>query len=248
MKLESSARDIKKRVDRKPELSVIIPCKNESFNIGSVISEINEALLDFSQRYEIIVVDDGSYDMTGEIAKFHGANVISNRVIERMGKGYALRTAFERAGGEVIVTIDADGGHDPSEISKLITPIMRKEADLVIGSRFSRYANIRPYSIAPWKRIANRVFNLLIRIITGTKCSDSQSGFRAYRRNVLKNLRIVSGGYEIETEILYKSLKAGYICKEVPITLRTRKSRYGPNFLESLRIFDKTLNFRFRGL
>lgn len=246
-RLKSPQTVLTKRRDMESALSVIIPCHNESFHIGPLIFEINKALLAFSKEYEIIVVDDCSDDMTGEIARFHGAKVISNRARSHMGKGFALRTAFEHASGEFIVTIDAEGMHDPGEIVKLISPILREEADLVIGSRFSKYARIRPYAITRWKRTANYLINLLIRIITGAKFSDSQSGFRAYRRKVLENLQIFSKGYEIETEILYKSMRAGYTCKEVPITLRPRQGRYVPNFRESLRIFEETLDFRFRG-
>jgi glycosyltransferase involved in cell wall biosynthesis len=114
-------------------VSVIIPAYNEERTIGSVIEETIQIMGALGLPYEIIVVDDGSSDRTKEIANRYKAAVLSNG--KNQGKGYALRKGFQHAQGDIIVTIDVDGAHNPKEIPSLINPLFNG-ADIVAGSRF----------------------------------------------------------------------------------------------------------------
>jgi glycosyltransferase involved in cell wall biosynthesis len=141
---------------RNPKISVVIPVYNESLNIESIISATVKALEKIDLPYEIIVVDDGSADMTGEIARDCGAHVIQNR--RNFGKGHALRSGFRMAKGDVIVTIDADFTSNPQEIEKLVLPLMRG-TDIVFGTRFSEKSNVRPYASSRIHRLGNKSFD-----------------------------------------------------------------------------------------
>ena len=109
--------------NRKPAISIVIPVFNEEFTIGDVIKRVKIALEKMSLPYEILVVDDCSTDNSLRVSLKSEVKVLSLR--EHKGKGYALRTGFESAKGDIIVTIDSDGSHNPEELPKLITPILR---------------------------------------------------------------------------------------------------------------------------
>ena len=114
-------------------ISVVIPAYNEEKNIGEVLSKTISVMESLGSSYEIIVVDDGSIDRTLEIASTYKVTVLSNG--RNKGKGYALRKGFQHARGDVIVTIDSDGAHDPKDIPEMLKPIFNG-ADVVSGSRF----------------------------------------------------------------------------------------------------------------
>jgi glycosyltransferase involved in cell wall biosynthesis len=146
-----------------------------------------------------------------------------------MGKGYALRAGFGKAKGEIIVTIDSDGSNRPEELPLLLNPILHDEADMVIGSRFS---GKKPTSGKRFNVAGVRIFNLLIRILTSASVSDSQSGYRAMKRTVLEGLRLRSGTYEIESEMLVKIAHRGFRIREVPISFEQRT--YGVSTLDPI--------------
>lgn len=200
---------------RNPKISVVIPAYNESLNIGNVISATIEALDRIGLPYEVIVVDDGSADMTAEMAKGCGARVIQNK--RNFGKGHALRSGFKAAEGDIIVTIDADSSNNPREIEKLVLPLM-KGTDIVFGTRFSDESNVRPYASSRILRLCNKLFNLSICLMTGRSITDSQTSFRAFNRKALNSLNLTSNGFEVEAEITVKALNSGFSFEEVPIT------------------------------
>lgn len=226
----------------RPELSIVIPAYNESLRLDKLIPEIANSLRKIEIPYEIIVVDDGSTDLTDEIAREQGAIVISHR--RNLGKGAALQTAFKHSQGDIVVTIDPGGAHDPREIEKLINPISKSDADLVIGTRFSKDSNIRPHAISWQRRFLNLLFNVVFSLIVGVRISDSQSGFRAYRRKTLENLELKYQDYETETEIIFKSIRAGSELREVPITSRTRIRRYTPSLRDGFLILRMSFALR----
>ena len=122
-----------------PKISVVIPAYNEALTIGEVVSSTIDSLKALGNPYEVLVVDDGSVDLTGEVAREAGADVI--RCSRTVGKGAALKKAFELASGDIIVTMDGDGIDNPYEIGNLIAPLIEKKADVVTadivnGSRF----------------------------------------------------------------------------------------------------------------
>ncbi|USG99019.1 glycosyltransferase family 2 protein [Thermococcus argininiproducens] len=188
---------------REKTISLIIPAYNEAKRIGSVLSKIP----DFVD--EIIVVDDGSKDNTSEVAKNWGAKVI--RLKQNQGKGAAMKAGINEASGDIIVFMDADGQHNPKEIEKLIIPIINDEADFVIGSRLIKTQGKRPLI----RKLSNFLSTFLIKLKLGIEVKDTQSGFRAIKREFLPDIE--SKRYEVETELLIKAVKKGARVKETPV-------------------------------
>jgi glycosyltransferase involved in cell wall biosynthesis len=214
-------------------LSVVIPIFNEEPTIGDVITRLKATLQKSGLNHELIVVDDCSADRSLEISRSHGTRVYSLK--QHMGKGYALRVGFIKAKGEIIVTIDSDGSHRPEELPLLLAPVLRGEADFVIGSRF---LNNEPTSAKKLNASGVRLFNALIKFLTRTEVTDSQSGYRVIKAEIVKATRLVSGGYEIESEMLVKTARRGFRVKEVPISFEQRtygRSRLDP-MMDGFRI------------
>ena len=198
-------------------VSIVIPAFNEERTIGNVIERTAEVMDSLALPYEIIVVDDGSTDSTRRIASGYKATVLTNE--KNCGKGCAERKGFEQAQGDIIVTIDADGAHSPKEISGLITPLFNG-TDITAGSRFLGRGE---YKTSKLNLLGNLMFNMSIMLITGKYVTDSQTGYRAFKKEALKKLNLESDGYDIETEITVKSLKNGFRFKEAPITVNRRE-------------------------
>jgi len=198
-------------------LSVVIPVFNEELTIGNVIERLTAVAQKIGFKYEIIVVDDCSADRSLEISKSHSVKVFSLKT--HMGKGYTLRAGFAKAKGEIITAIDADGSHRPEELPQLLTPILQNKADLVIGSR---YSSRKPVVAKKLNFAGVRLFNFLIKILTRADFSDSQSGYRVMKASVLRNVRLKSSGYEIESEMLVKTVQQGFRVTEVPISFEQR--------------------------
>jgi glycosyltransferase involved in cell wall biosynthesis len=211
----------------KPLISVIIPVFNEELTIGTVIERVKVVLQNIGFEYEIIVVDDFSTDRSLALSNRQGVKVYSLK--KHMGKGYALRAGFAKAKGDIITTIDSDGSHRPEELPSLLTPILQEKADLVIGSR---YLSQKPAAAKKLNAIGVRLFNLLIEVFTGAEVSDSQSGYRVMKSEVLRNMSLKSGEYEIESEMLVKTARQGFRVREVPISFEQRT--YGTSRLDPM--------------
>lgn len=197
----------------KQKIIAVIPAYNEEKNIMKVIKE--------TKKYVnlIIVGDDGSNDATAKVATAMGAIVIRNRI--NQGKGYTLRRLFIAAlkmGADIVVTLDADGQHDPKYIPKLIELINKNGADIVIGSRFINKKSIN--KIPAYRRIGLNLINIINKLFF-KNIQDTQSGYRAYSRKAIeilvKNMR--ERGYGTETEQLYLAKKYRLNIVEVPITI-----------------------------
>ena len=208
-------------------LSIVVPAYNEEHTIGDVIDRLRATLQKIGFVYEILVVDDCSRDRSAEISLGKHVKVYSLK--QHMGKGYALRAGFSKAKGEIIVTIDSDGSNRPEELPLLLKPILQDKADLVIGSRFSGNT---PTSGKRFNAAGVRIFNLMIRVLTGAAVSDSQSGYRAMKSEVLENLSLKSGGYEIESEMLVKIARRRFRVREVPVSFEQRT--YGRSTLDPI--------------
>jgi glycosyltransferase involved in cell wall biosynthesis len=198
-------------------LSVIIPVYNEELTVGNVIDRVKLALQKIGLEYEIIVVDDHSYDHSLDVVREHYSKLFSLK--QHLGKGYALRVGFAKAKGDIIVTIDSDGSHRPEELERVLTPVLKDKADLVIGSRYLNQKNVAARKL---NAFGVRIFNFLIQLLTGTAITDSQSGFRAMKRQILNKQKLKSRGYEIESEMLVKTAKEGFRVAEVPISFEQR--------------------------
>jgi len=196
---------------KKPFVVACIPAFNEEKTIAKVVLQ--------AQRFvnRVVVCDDGSTDMTAEIAEHLGAEVI--RHDGRLGYGAAIQSLFRRArelGADVLVTLDADGQHDPREVPKVVKPIVDGVADVVIGSRFvdewAAYA-------MPWYRRAGVKF--ITRLVNNSgkhAVRDAQSGFRAYNRESLEKLTLLENGMGVSVEVLVNARKQGLRIVEVPAT------------------------------
>ncbi len=225
-------------------LSVIIPVYNEELTVGNVIDRAKDALQQIGLHYEIIVVDDCSYDKSVDVVRNHSAQLYSLK--EHLGKGYVLRAGFAKAKGDIIVTIDSDGSHRPEELQEVLTPVLENKADLVIGSR---YLNHKPVAARKLNAFGVRIFNFLIEVFTGVSVTDSQSGYRAMKREVLSNQKLYAREYEIESEMLVKTVKAGFRVAEVPISFEQRT--YGRSGVDPIwdgsKILYSIMLARFRG-
>lgn len=192
------------------KLTAILPAYNEELCISGIILG--------SRKYvdRIIVVDDGSSDNTAEIAELAGAEVISHRT--NKGKGGALRTGFEAAkGSEIIITLDADGQHNPNEIPKLIAPLINGEADVVNGSR---YVDGNGKETPAYRRVGQTVLDKATNLTSGINITDSQSGFRAFARRAIPAFRFNCIDFGIESEMITDAANAGLRIKEVEIGVR----------------------------
>lgn len=204
-----------------------IPAFNEENMIANVILT--------TKKYvdKVIVCDDGSSDMTAEIAWKLGADVLRHET--NMGKGAALRSLFSRASmlnPDVVVTLDGDGQHESKQISDLLKPIIEGKADIVVGSR---YVNGSVSDIPTYRKVGLGVANWLSRRTANLNVGDTQSGFRAYSPKALQLVSSTeSNGYGADTEILTLAAKEGLRIVEVPVTVKydlpVKTSKKAPMF------------------
>ena len=192
------------------KITVGIPAFNEAKNIAAIITELKKI------TDSIVVCDDGSSDLTAEISEKLGVTVIKHE--KNMGYGAAINSIFKKCieiRSDVLVTFDADGQHRIDDLEKVLQPIKKNKADIVIGSRFldnkSDVPNYRKVGI----KIITKVTNASIK----KKLTDSQSGFRAYNRQVLTQINPSDIGMGISTEILIKASSKGLRITEVPIKI-----------------------------
>lgn len=205
------------KVKQLTRISVTIPTKNEVEGIGYVVRRTRKVL---GENAEIIVVDERSIDGTVEEALRADKNV---KVVQRngTGKGNGIQTAVQVFTGDIFVVLDSDATFDPTDIPRVISPILSNRADVVLGSRFK--GRIEKGAMNFLHYFGNRLFNLLISLKFGVWITDSQTGLRAMRGNVIRSLTLVSQGYDIETAMTIKCLKKGYQTVEVPINFYRRR-------------------------
>jgi len=225
--------------ENRKKVIACVPAYNEEKTVAKIV------LLAQKHVDTVVVVDDGSEDLTGEIAKRLGAYVVRHDT--RKGYGAAIQTCFKTArdlNADVMVTLDADGQHDPEEIPKLIKPILDNEADIVIGSRFLNTKSVN--EIPLYRRLGIKTITYLARKATGNrKLSDAQSGFRAYSRKAIEELKIEETGMSVSTEILLKAAEKKLNIVEIPIFCRykgIKTSTHHP-VQHGLNIIASILNF-----
>jgi glycosyltransferase involved in cell wall biosynthesis len=217
---------------------VMIPALNAAASIGQIVAECRR------QSDAVVVVDDGSSDGTGDIARGAGAAVLRHEV--NRGKGAALRTGFAYAianGFDGVVTLDADGQHLPGEISKILAARASSGADMVIGGRAHLFEHMLPR-----RRMANRFSAWSIAKASGTGVTDSQSGFRFYSTAMLRSITLKSDGFDMESEVIVRAGRGGYRVVTAPIELGfvdgLSTSHYKP-LADTLRIAWTVVRARF---
>lgn len=225
-------------------LAIIIPAYNEGTVIEKVIRSLPTKIGSISKIF-VIVIDDGSEDNTSNQAK-KCKNVIVLRQLINLGVGGTTYTGLRAAlkiGATMAVTIDGDGQHDPLDISKIITPIIQRKANIVIGNRFVLAQNI-PLQ----RKVLNYLASLLTFFLYGVKINDSQTGFRAYDRQALSLLKITSNGYEACSELIGEAKKNKLSFVEVPIKVNYTKYSMskGQHFSRSLEMAANLIFNAFR--
>lgn len=188
-----------------------IPAYNEEKHIGSLIIKLKKI------TDNVIVCNDGSSDMTGEIAEKMGAIVVNHP--KNLGYGAGIRSIFLKAreiGADILITFDADGQHRIEDIKPVMQPILKNEADMVIGSRFNESGESH---VPQYRKFGIKALTKLTNLSLNEKISDSQSGFRAYNKKILDEITPSEYGMGVSTEILIKANKHGFKIIEVPITI-----------------------------
>jgi len=207
-------------------LSVVIPVYNEQETIREVVERVCAVDVGGLER-EIIVCDDGSTDATAEavedLRSQHTAIVRVHTSPTNLGKGAAVRLGMSLARGDLIIIQDADLELDPSEFARLLAPLLSGEAEVVYGSRFVR----RAPNVSLRSRVANRFLTSLTNLLFGARLTDMETAYKAFRREVLRDLRLRCVRFDFEPEITAKLLLAGRRIHEVPISYNPRSIEQG---------------------
>lgn len=211
----------------KAGVSVVIPAKNEEPTIGDII----EKTLPYCD--EVVVVDGQSRDRTAQIARSYGIRVVKDN---GKGKGDAIRAGAAAARFDVVVFMDADGSHDPADIPRLVKPIKKGKADLVIGSR-GRGGSDELHGDAEklLRMVGSDLILIGINLRWKQNLTDSQNGFRAIRTEFVRSLGLKENITTIEQEMTMKCLKKGYVVAEVPTHEYSR--RYGNSTIQLRKVW-----------
>ncbi len=203
-------------------VSFIVPAYNEARTIGEVLDRIAALTLD----KQVIVVDDGSTDGTGDLAEQHDGVLVLRQA--NQGKGAAIRAGIPHVDGEIVVIQDADMEYDPAEVPSLVDPIVAGVADVVYGSRLAGGKPQRAYLF--WHLVGNRFLSLVTGLLFNTTLSDMETGYKAFRADVLRSLDLREDDFAIEPEI------TGQICKRKLRIYELPISYYGRSYEEGKKI------------
>ena len=213
-----------------------LPAYNEENKIAAIITKLKDVV------NGIIICNDGSSDLTSQIAKELGVIVIDHT--KNFGYGAAIKSIFQRfleTDGDILITIDADGQHRIEDIQKVVKPILDNSADLVIGSRF---AETNAANIPKYRKLGISAITKVTNISTKQKITDSQSGFRAYKRDVIEQTSLSETGMAVSTEILIKADRKNFRISEVGITIDYPEGSSTHNPIShGTSVFVKTLQF-----
>jgi glycosyltransferase involved in cell wall biosynthesis len=209
--------------DPDPLVTFVVPAYDEAPSLDEVLRRVYALPL----RAEVIAVDDGSTDNTGEIleafARSHG--LIALRHEQNRGKGAAVRTALRRSTGDVVVIQDADMEYDPAEVPELIRPIVEGYADVVFGSRLTGGRPQRAYMF--WHLVANRLLALLTNVLWNTTLSDMETGYKAFRGELVRAFELTEDDFRIEPELTANVLDRKLRLYQLPIAYYGRAYEEG---------------------
>jgi len=217
------------------KVAIVIPAYNEEENIGALLDALERCDLEWNKEevrpQDVIVVDDGSTDKTGEIAS---RKAILLKHEHNLGKGYAHRTGFKYAvanGYDYVITIDGDNQHNPEEIPIFIKEITKNERDIIIGTRKFSLNNMPLIRV-----LTNILTSFVVSLLSHKRVKDSQSGYRAISTKVLQEINLATGNFQTESELLIKAARIGYRIGSVPICTiySEEKSKINP-FIDTVR-------------
>ena len=206
-------------------LSIVIPVYNERHTVAEIVRRVRAVPV----AKEIIVIDDGSTDGTGDLLRAM-AGAPDLRILyhaHNRGKGAALRTGFPAATGDIVLVQDADLEYDPADYHLLLRPILDNQADVVFGSRFRTHQARRAFAYLHTR--ANRALTTLSNLCTGLKLTDMETGFKVFRRDIIQALApgLKQNRFGIEPELTAKLARGGHRIREVGIRYRARGYKEG---------------------
>jgi glycosyltransferase involved in cell wall biosynthesis len=210
-----------------PRLSILIPCYNEEMTIDATLDAVEQ----FAERalgsltVQVVTVDDASRDGTARrleerAESWEAGELICVRHAQNRGKGAAIQTAREHASGDIVIIQDADLEYDPYDIPALIQPILEGRADAVVGTRFGGAGAHRVLYF--WHRMGNGGLTFLSNMFTNLNLTDMEAGYKAFRREVFKLMRLTNQRFGIEPEIVARLSQMGARVYEVPISYHGR--------------------------
>ena len=196
---------------KNPRIAVIIPCYNEEAAIARVITDFKLELPDA----EIHVFDNNSTDKSVELSRKSGAIVSFEK---RQGKGNVVRSMFQKVDADIYVMVDGDGTYPANCVHKLLDPVLKGDADMVVGSRLLSESS----EMKGLNRFGNLLFLLSLNTVFGASLSDILSGYRVMTREFVRLVPVLSSGFQIETELTIEALRHHQRIIELPVTLRRR--------------------------
>ncbi len=199
-------------INNKAKIVILIPCLNEEITIGKVIHDFQDAI----PEAKIIVFDNNSTDRTAAIVRECGAEVIPE---SRPGKGHVVASMFRKVDADYYVIVDGDDTYSAEHVRKLLEPVMKEQADMAVAVRLAEYTAT---SFRPLHVFGNNLVRRLVNWIFKSNLSDIMSGYRAYSRELVQSIPILSSGFEVETEMTIRILDYGFRIKEVPLPYRER--------------------------
>lgn len=227
------------------KLSVIIPAYNEESTIAQIIDQVQAAQLPDGLEREILVVNDGSTDQTASIVeKYLGDASVQLFNQDNMGKTAAVLKGIENSTGDILIIQDADLEYHPDQYAKLVKPIMTGEHRVVYGSRFMGTIQNMKSRI----RLVNFLTNWTLNVIFKTKMTDNNTCFKVFKKDVLKDITIISTHFGFDTEVTVKLLQKGVHIHEIPIDYvgRTREEGKKIGFVTGFGSYLQIFRFAFK--
>lgn len=223
------------------KISIIIPAYNEQETIHQLLNQVLAVDTSILEK-EIIVINDGSFDKTPEIiSQIDNITIITHP--KNLGKGAAVKAGLKRATGDIIIIQDADLEYDPKDIIQCANPIIKKEAEVIYGSRRLN-PNNKKHSDAIFL-FGGIILSKLTNVLYGSKLTDEPTCYKCFKSEIIKSIKIEADGFEWEPEVTAKILKRGFKIKEVPINYSPRKIGKKIKYRDGLKAIFILLKYRF---